>query len=87
MPKIHKTKTGKQYIVVHGKRVYLFPGMTEREIFSVYLLLKKTIPVKKRKKKRTGPTNVARAVVNIRPDTVLPDVFQLHQVVLMNVIN
>ncbi|HRP37660.1 MAG TPA: hypothetical protein PLS50_07685 [Candidatus Dojkabacteria bacterium] len=72
MPKIHKTQTGKQYIIVNGKKVFLLPGMTKKEILSVYLLLKKTIPVKKRKK-RSVPTNVARAVVNIRPETVLPD--------------
>ena len=72
MPKIHRTEAGKRYIIVNGKRVILLPGMTNKEILSIYLLLKRTIP-KKRKKKRYAPKNVAQAIVNIRPDSAHPD--------------
>ncbi len=52
-PKIHISKTGRKYFIVHDKKVYIDADMVRKEINKIYKLLKKTMKPKRKKKRRT----------------------------------
>jgi len=50
-PTIHKTKSGKKYFIVHGRKIIINSKLTKREILQIYKLLLKN--VKKQKQSRS----------------------------------
>ncbi len=68
LPIINKTKTGRKYFTISGKRIYVEPGVTRKQIEGIYKTLKKAI--KPSPKKVSANTNRASAVVNIHNEPV-----------------
>ncbi len=50
-PEIKKTKSGKHYFVVNGRKVYINSKMTKKQISGIYKLLVKNLKVKIKKRK------------------------------------
>jgi len=48
LPKIHKTESGKRYIIINGKRVYIQKGVSKRQVISLYSTLLKGIQPSKK---------------------------------------
>jgi hypothetical protein len=67
LPRIHKTKSGKRYFVVNGRKIFINSKMTKKEASAIYKLLRKNIGEKKTKRnksiKSVKTSNKASAVI------------------------
>ncbi|HRP37773.1 MAG TPA: hypothetical protein PLS50_08265, partial [Candidatus Dojkabacteria bacterium] len=61
IPKIHRTETGKRYIIINGRKVYIQPGVSKKQVVSLYKSLTKSI--KPKKKQHATNINKATAVI------------------------
>ena len=62
LPKFYRSNAGMRYFVVNGRKVFIEPGVSKKQILSIYKTLKKTIKIKKRKPKTKQS---AQTVINI----------------------
>src|SRR5690606_13336368 len=65
MPKILKTKSGKRYFVIRGRKIFLNGKMSKKEISSLYKLGKTKMKKRNRRTKQHVNSNKAYAVINI----------------------
>ncbi len=56
LPKIKKTKTGRKYFTVNGRRIYIETGVTRKQIEAIYKTLLKAVP---------HSVNKSQVVVNV----------------------
>ena len=63
LPKFYRSSAGMRYFVVNGRKVFIEPGVSKKQILSIYKTLKKTIKTKKRKPKTNKQS--AQTVINI----------------------
>ena len=61
LPKFYRSSAGVRYFVVNGRKVFIEPGVSKKQILSIYKTLKKTIKTKKRKQTKQS----AQTVINI----------------------
>ena len=61
LPKFYRSSAGMRYFVVNGRKVFIEPGVSKKQILSIYKTLKKTIKTKKRKQTKQS----AQTVINI----------------------
>ena len=62
LPKFYRSSAGVRYFVVNGRKVFIEPGVSKKQILSIYKTLKKTIKTKKRKPQTKQS---AQTVINI----------------------
>jgi len=67
MPKIYRTKSGKKYFVINGRKVFVSSKLSTKEILAIYKILARN--VKKTKKREATNVNKATAIVNITHPT------------------
>lgn len=63
-PILNVTKSGKRYFIVNGRKIFIKSHMTKDEVLAIYKLLKKSGPIKRKKKIRATNVNQASAVIN-----------------------
>ena len=62
MPTIYTSKSGKKYFIINKKRIFLNAKLTNKEVLTIYKLLKQKL---RNKKTNNKVTNSAKAVINI----------------------